>query len=126
MNLINNLNSKKNENNETQNSNNITQKSNQLSQEDLIEKQSQTIRKLNGQKQHLENIVAKTKNDCSEAIREANRRTEEVRDECSRETSQSYDYHSKIRRSLEEELQDHKEYCEQWHIMSKDAYDYDD
>ena len=27
---------------------------------------------------------------------------------------------------IEEQLQDHKEYCEQWHVMSKDAYDYDD
>lgn len=109
INLLNNANSNKNESNEMQSSNNTTQKSNQLSQTDLLEKQSQTIRKLNGEKQYLENVVAKTKNDCSEAIREANRRTEKVRDECSRSEAQSYDYHSKIRNSLEEELQDVKE-----------------
>lgn len=28
--------------------------------------------------------------------------------------------------NLEEKLQDHKEYCDEWHVMSKDAYDYDD
>ena len=27
---------------------------------------------------------------------------------------------------LEEKLQDHKEYCEEWHTTKKEAYDYDD
>ncbi len=109
MNLINNSDTKKNESNETQSSNNTTQKSNPLSQENLLEKQSQAIRKLNGQKQSLEIKVAKTKIDCSDAIREANRKTEEAKKEYSRRESQSYSRFTVMKNSYENELQDVKE-----------------